>query len=124
LRDGLDHEPASRNRVTAQFEVRHLADAFTNLRDKTHHPDLKRREQPLWLLATTTFLVFFQAYMIAPLIPRLAAVGDRNRDKDSKRQAPKRLTGTNAAFGRLNIKGFRRTNDNGRRCDARRWNAV
>lgn len=36
--------------------------------------DAKRREQLLWLLAATTFLIFFQAYMIAPLIPRLAAV--------------------------------------------------
>ena len=76
LRDGLDHEPVSRNRFAAQIEVTHLADVFTNLGDETHHPDLKRREQLLWLLATTTFLVFFQAYMIAPLIPRLAAVFD------------------------------------------------
>jgi predicted MFS family arabinose efflux permease len=28
----------------------------------------------LWLLAAATFLIFFQAFMIAPLIPRLAAV--------------------------------------------------
>lgn len=34
----------------------------------------RRREQLLWVLAATTFLIFFQAYMIAPLIPRLAAV--------------------------------------------------
>lgn len=39
-------------------------------------PDARRREQLLWLLAATTFLVFFQGYMIAPLIPRLAAVFD------------------------------------------------
>lgn len=39
-------------------------------------PDARRREQLLWLLATTTFLVFFQGYMIAPLIPRLATVFD------------------------------------------------
>ena len=39
-------------------------------------PSAKRREQLLWLLAATTFFVFFQAYMIAPLIPRLAAVFD------------------------------------------------
>lgn len=37
-------------------------------------PDAKRREQLLWLLAATTFFVFFQGYMIAPLIPRLSAV--------------------------------------------------
>ncbi len=40
------------------------------LSDDTH--DVKRREHLLWLLAATTFLVFFQAYMVAPLIPRLA----------------------------------------------------
>ena len=39
-------------------------------------PDAKRREQLLWLLAVTTFFVFFQGYMVAPLIPRLAAVFD------------------------------------------------
>ncbi|MBN9533283.1 MAG: MFS transporter [Alphaproteobacteria bacterium] len=38
--------------------------------------DVKRREHLLWLLAATTFLVFFQAYMVAPLIPRLAKVFD------------------------------------------------
>jgi len=38
--------------------------------------DIKRREHLLWLLAAATFLVFFQAYMIAPLIPRLAGVFD------------------------------------------------
>jgi predicted MFS family arabinose efflux permease len=38
--------------------------------------DVKRRERLLWLLAATTFLVFFQAYMVAPLIPRLARVFD------------------------------------------------
>lgn len=37
-------------------------------------PDAKRREQLLRILATTTFFVFFQGYMIAPLIPRLAVV--------------------------------------------------
>jgi predicted MFS family arabinose efflux permease len=37
---------------------------------------VRRREHLLWLLALTTFLIFFQAYMIAPLIPRLAAVFD------------------------------------------------
>lgn len=39
-------------------------------------PAVKRRERLLWLLAATTFLIFFQAYMIAPLIPRLAGVFD------------------------------------------------
>jgi len=37
---------------------------------------IKRCEHLLWLLAAATFLVFFQAYMIAPLIPRLAGVFD------------------------------------------------
>ncbi|MAX40130.1 MAG: hypothetical protein CME33_26620 [Gimesia sp.] len=31
-----------------------------------------RRERLLWVLSATTFLIFFQAYMVAPLIPRLA----------------------------------------------------
>ncbi len=34
----------------------------------------QRRERLLWLLAAITFFIFFQAYMIAPLIPRLAGV--------------------------------------------------
>lgn len=42
------------------------------LRDEARNE--ARRERLLWLLAATTFLIFFQAYMIAPLIPRLAAV--------------------------------------------------
>ncbi len=33
-----------------------------------------QREALLWILAAATFLVFFQAYMVAPLIPRLSAV--------------------------------------------------
>ncbi|QTE38563.1 MFS transporter [Mucilaginibacter gossypii] len=32
----------------------------------------KNREKLLWLLASATFIIFFQAYMIAPLIPSLA----------------------------------------------------
>lgn len=47
---------------------------FTSLIDSV--PDARRRERLLWLLAATTFFVFFQGYMIAPLIPRLAAVFD------------------------------------------------
>jgi predicted MFS family arabinose efflux permease len=33
-----------------------------------------RREHLLWVLTATTFLIFFQAYMVAPLIPRLSAL--------------------------------------------------
>jgi len=33
-----------------------------------------RRERLLWVLSAATFLIFFQAYMIAPLIPKLADV--------------------------------------------------
>ena len=33
-----------------------------------------RRERLLWVLSAATFLIFFQAYMVAPLIPRLSAV--------------------------------------------------
>jgi predicted MFS family arabinose efflux permease len=41
------------------------------------HPsdDLGRqRERLLRLLAATTFLIFFQAYMVAPMIPKLSAI--------------------------------------------------
>lgn len=34
------------------------------------------REHLLWVLAGATFLIFFQAYMVAPLIPRLSTVFD------------------------------------------------
>lgn len=33
-----------------------------------------RREQLLWVLAGATFIIFFQAFMIAPLIPRFADI--------------------------------------------------
>lgn len=33
-----------------------------------------RREHLLWVLSAATFLIFFQAYMVAPLIPRLSDV--------------------------------------------------
>ncbi len=33
-----------------------------------------RQERLLWVLSAATFFIFFQAYMVAPLIPRLAAV--------------------------------------------------
>src|SRR2546425_8451924 len=34
----------------------------------------RQRERLLRLLAATTFLIFFQAYMVAPMIPKLSAV--------------------------------------------------
>jgi len=34
----------------------------------------EQRQALLWILAAATFLIFFQAYMVAPLIPRLSAV--------------------------------------------------
>ena len=34
----------------------------------------KPRERLLWVIAGATFLIFFQAYMIAPLLPRLSQV--------------------------------------------------
>ena len=30
-------------------------------------------ERLLWVLSAATFLIFFQAYMVAPLIPRLSS---------------------------------------------------
>lgn len=35
-------------------------------------PEEKQRERLLWALSAATFLIFFQAYMVAPLIPHLA----------------------------------------------------
>ena len=37
-------------------------------------PETLTRERLLWILSAATFLIFFQAYMVAPLIPRLATV--------------------------------------------------
>lgn len=34
----------------------------------------RRRERLVWVIAGATFLIFFQAYMIAPLLPRLSDV--------------------------------------------------
>jgi predicted MFS family arabinose efflux permease len=34
----------------------------------------RQHEHLLWVLSAATFLIFFQAFMVAPLIPRLAAV--------------------------------------------------
>lgn len=38
------------------------------------HDFARQRERLLRLLAATTFLIFFQAYMVAPMIPKLSAV--------------------------------------------------
>lgn len=43
--------------------------------------DRQPRERLLGLLAAATFLIFFQAYMVAPLIPRLATVFDVSIEK-------------------------------------------
>lgn len=37
-------------------------------------PGTDRRNQLLWVLSAATFLIFFQAFMVAPLIPRFAKV--------------------------------------------------
>lgn len=40
-----------------------------------HSDELElRRERLLWILSGATFLIFFQAYMIAPMLPKLAVV--------------------------------------------------
>ena len=36
--------------------------------------DERQQQHLLWVLSAATFLIFFQAYMVAPLIPRLSAV--------------------------------------------------
>jgi predicted MFS family arabinose efflux permease len=35
---------------------------------------VNRKNHLLWVLSGATFLIFFQAFMIAPLFPRLAGV--------------------------------------------------
>jgi predicted MFS family arabinose efflux permease len=46
-----------------------------NLYDsRQSRPDVARLERLLKVLSAATFLIFFQAYMVAPLIPRLSAV--------------------------------------------------
>lgn len=37
-----------------------------------HHPDHHERERLLQMLAAATFVIFFQAYMVAPIIPALS----------------------------------------------------
>lgn len=37
-----------------------------------HHPDHHQRERLLRMLAAATFVIFFQAYMVAPIIPALS----------------------------------------------------
>src|SRR6266571_2360878 len=43
-------------------------------REASGRPSEEQRERLLRVLSAATFLIFFQAYMVAPLIPRLAAV--------------------------------------------------
>ncbi len=42
--------------------------------DSASHPIDRQHEHLLWVLSGATFLIFFQAFMVAPLIPRLSAV--------------------------------------------------
>ena len=49
----------------------------TAIRSITSDQNEFRRERLLKVLSAATFLIFFQAYMVAPLIPRLSiAFGD------------------------------------------------
>jgi len=43
--------------------------------------DAPGRERLLWVLSGATFLIFFQAYMVAPLIPRFAAIFGESVEK-------------------------------------------
>ncbi len=45
-----------------------------NVRQTASQHTAVQREHLLWVLSAATFLIFFQAYMVAPLIPRLAEV--------------------------------------------------
>src|SRR5258708_7480116 len=41
---------------------------------ETDYRERQRRNRLLWVLCGATFLIFFQAFMVAPLLPRLAQV--------------------------------------------------
>src|SRR5260370_38930378 len=41
---------------------------------ETDYRERQRRNRLLWVLGGATFLLFFQAFMVAPLLPRLAQV--------------------------------------------------
>ncbi len=41
---------------------------------ETNHREHQRRNRLLWVLCGATFLIFFQAFMVAPLLPHLAHV--------------------------------------------------
>jgi predicted MFS family arabinose efflux permease len=41
---------------------------------ENQHTNGKQLQRLLWVLSAATFLIFFQAYMVAPLIPRLSGV--------------------------------------------------
>src|SRR5215469_2460213 len=42
--------------------------------DSTHAVSADERERLLRMLAATTFIIFFQAYMVAPIIPALSRI--------------------------------------------------
>src|SRR5260370_20938677 len=47
---------------------------------ENQHTNKNQLQRLLWVLSAATFLIFFQAYMVAPLIPRLSDVfGVSNR---------------------------------------------
>lgn len=50
----------------------HLPRVFDSPRAREAFSDSARRERLLWVLSVAAFLVFFQAFMIAPLIPSLS----------------------------------------------------
>lgn len=60
-----DERPGSRTRAASQTDPELILDGAAG---HTH----ERREQLLQVLAAATFLIFFQAFMVAPLLPRLA----------------------------------------------------
>lgn len=50
-----------------------MAEEFNTMRDAAaRDPDLHERERLLRMLAAITFIIFFQAYMVAPIIPALS----------------------------------------------------
>jgi len=69
------YEPSRIANGPASRRLRRWRAGFTPITGKpmTNQTDAKR-EHLLWVLSAATFLIFFQGYMIAPLIPRLGAV--------------------------------------------------
>src|SRR5258708_9952187 len=63
------YEPLTRGHIHSGCLTMHASHDSQKSRQ-----EVARRERLLKVLSAATFLIFFQAYMVAPLIPRLSAV--------------------------------------------------